>query len=372
MHWIPRFRHTQSRGLKLTCSGNSPIRFTMGIRLLGFCSLVTVMTPVSAWPCLWIEGTTLEGAMTARLPSSFDRPGPPLAWKDHPDAGIGNDARLLKSVMRMQPSTARSEGAFTVDLKKFPPDWVKGTDEALEPIFRGDYGKARENLMALQAAHPENYYLCANLAVVCELAGEDAVALQWVEKAIQLKPDAHFGTEWMHAAVLRAKLALGQDPAWLEKNTLTGIPLGELPRNFRLADGSKILTLRDIEAALVAHAVPRLLFVKPQDRIAAAMLFELARVEARITSVEVGLEMLGLAETYGKTGTEILREEWKEILPGALRRFFRSYGGDPAMYVFLFVSGMFLLALVMLIRGRLRLRRIRSALSAKWEALPGR
>lgn len=279
-------------------------------------------------------------------------------------------AAHLAKVVTMKPADLIGSGVEAGPRRQLPPDWVEGTDKAVEPVFRGDFSVARDNLLALLTANPDNYYIQANLAVACELAGDDAGALQWVEKAISAKPGAHEGTEWMHAAVLRAKLALVRDPAWLETHRISGIPSGEFGEDFTLADGPSILLgLADIRAALAAHAVPRLLFVKPQDKIAAALLFELARVEARLSSVEAGLGMLALSETYGKTGIGSWRERWLAVKPGPLRSWFLNRGGDNVMHVTFFSGGLILLTAVMLILRRRQLKKKRAASAAKLEAL---
>jgi tetratricopeptide (TPR) repeat protein len=219
------------------------------------------------------------------------------------------NAEILRIVAALPPEKVLegdSEGTV-------PEDWPPKLSDAVKPIFTGDYKKAAEMLAALNAKRPDNYYICANLAVTSELSGNDAAALKWVEKAMRIKPDAHYKTEWMHAAVLRAKLALAKDPTWLDTHTISGIPLGDVPADFVLTQGKRRITLKEIQGALYAHVIPRLLLVKGQDRIVAAMLTELARIEARTISVESGTAMLALAAEHGATNTELIIKGWQAL-----------------------------------------------------------
>jgi hypothetical protein len=265
--------------------------------------------------CLWIHGTTLEGSLIEvegrAYPFSAAAPLAEGELMSNETARARNHAEFLRVVAAMPPAQVLELSGQRVD---FPPDWPPELNAAVKPIFAGDFNKSAELLAALNTKYPDNYYVCANLAVTSELAGNDAEALRWVEKAMQLKSNAHYGTEWMHAAVLRAKLALAKDPAWLETHTISGIPLGEVPAGFSLTEDTRTIELADVQKALVAHLVPRMLLVKGPDRIVAALLTELARVEARATAVESGVAMLQLAAEHGAANTALLQKEWEGLV----------------------------------------------------------
>jgi len=117
-------------------------------------------------------------------------------------------------------------------------------------------------------------------------------------------------------------------------------------------DGPRWLTLKEIHQALPAHAVPRLLFVKPQDRIAAAMLTELARVEVRVTSIEAGLAMLSLAEEYGAQGTGLQRTAWEQKIPSEFMKSVHQW--RYALWATAFMIGCISLAVIRSRRPQLR------------------
>jgi hypothetical protein len=262
--------------------------------------------------CIWIDATTLEGKFISVGGAAPASGGPPLAGgvlMTSETFRATNHSEVFRVIAAMPPEQVLE---LSTELQDPPPDWPAELNDAVRPIFTGDFKKSAEMLAALNVKYPSNYYVCANLGVTSELTGNDTEALQWVEKAMQIKPDAHYGTEWMHAAVLRAKIAITKDPAWLEKHTISGIPPGEVPAGFFLSEGARRIELREIQDALVAHLIPRLLLVKGQDRIVAALLTELARVEARASSVEAGIGMLQLAAEHGAANTGPLLKDWEK------------------------------------------------------------
>jgi hypothetical protein len=320
----------------------SPVKVKLGGRswLRGWlCGLMVLLVFCGAGrACLWINGTTLEGNLTRTGGPNFAAGAWPLAEGGiftRETAHAQSHAEFLRAVAAMPLAKVLD---LSREMTEVPADWPPELNAAVEPIFAGEISTSAEMLAALHAKYPDNYYVCANLAVTSELAGNDAEALQWVEKALRIKPDAHSGTEWMHAAVLRAKLALAKDPAWLETRTISGIPPGEVPADFSLTEGPRKIELEEIQHALLAHLVPRILFVKGPDRIVAAMLTELARVEARADSVEAGIAMLKIAAEHGAVNTGPLLKEW-EWLVTRRKMLYWWKGLDPGWWLLLAVAG---------------------------------
>jgi tetratricopeptide (TPR) repeat protein len=276
-----------------------------------------------AGACIWYDGTTLEGNFTRTEPARKLSTGALL--KEEPAYIPGNrfrfSAEQLRAAIAFKPEEFLSFYTYT---DKLPPGWPEGMDEAVRLIFAGKAAEAVTRLTELDRATPDNYWICANLGAACELSGDLPAALRWVEKALTINPGAHEGTEWMHAAVIRARLALEKDPAWLETHTVSGIPIeGDVPRDFDLTERGRHYTLNDIHRALMAHTFTRLIFVKPKDAVAAALLTELARVEARLIAMENGIALLGLAKEYG-AGTADLSSRWEALKPGPLVAWFRK------------------------------------------------
>lgn len=288
-------------------------------RILPAALMVLFLKATSAPACLWYEGTTLEGHLRSVA-----------GHQSLPEAGLPIQGRILYFPVEDPHAAKPVRGSFVPHLRwvlgaspaaligvhlpkqrSGPSDWPSGLDDAIRPVFEGKPADAEARLRKLLESHPENYFICADLAVVLELQARPAEALVWVNKAIQMRPDAHSGTEWIHAAFLKARIAIAENPDWLDTHTVSGIPVsGDIPKDLTLRSGDRVLDLEKIHESILAHAIPRMLFVKGTDELTGAMLAELARVEAQLISVEAGLDMLKFASEMGAQNTESLQKDW--------------------------------------------------------------
>lgn len=296
-----------------------------------------------AGACIWYDGTTLEGNLTKTDPSP-KLPAGSLMKEHlvHIQSWERYSADHLRAAISFKPEDLLERNDRPDEL---PPGWPEGMDDAVRLIFAGKAAEAVTRLTDLDRKVPENYWISANLAAACELSGDLPAAQRWVEKALAINPGAHEGTEWMHANVIRARLALEKDPAWLKTHTISGIPVeGDLPSGFTLTEAGQTHSLEDVHRALMAHTFARLIFVKPQDTVAASLLTELARVEARLIAMENGMALLTLAEEYGATGTGETRRRWQAMQPGPLRLWFQK---NPKMIAVTGVSSFLILLAVL-------------------------
>jgi hypothetical protein len=290
-------------------------------RLLFYVVLALAVAATGVRACIWYQGTTLEGGFT-QTDGAGPVAGSALLGERTVFMGMKeNTAAILRAAMTGTPASM----LHAIPRLGLPVGWPEGMDAAVELLFSGDAPGAVAKLTELDRRLPDNYWICANLGAACELSGDVPAALRWVEKAMAINPGAHEGTEWMHAAVLKARLALAADPAWLQTHTISGLPQGDVPAGFTISRGSLTLSLEDIRRALTAHTFARLLFVKPHDAIAAALLTELALVEARVRSVEDGTALLDLADAYGGQGSDAIRSRWNSLKPGLLRTYFHQH-----------------------------------------------
>lgn len=300
------------------------------LRLLAFSGLLIFAGRVPVRAGVWIRGTTMEGLITEKesrgfsaLPAPFG--GFPALTEFKPSTAAGY-AGLLKAMTGRRPAdffgdaVNRPAGGGAALAGPSHSGWPEGLNRAVEPLFHGRPEEARLALEILNAGQPDNYFILSSLAVAEEFCGRDRQALEKVETALRLNPNAQSGgAEWMHAAVLRAKNALAADPAWLEQHTISGIPRDHLPAGFVIQDGPRTLSLEEVHEGLMAHAAVRMLLVKPTDRVTAALLKELARVQARWWMAEGGLAVLDVADEYGARDTAPLRSAWTSAITDPYR-----------------------------------------------------
>jgi tetratricopeptide (TPR) repeat protein len=109
------------------------------------------------------------------------------------------------------------------DLKKiptYPSD--EQSDIAVNLAYLGRYDEALYILRRLQISHPNDYNIAANLGTTYELVGKNDSALLFIKKGMQLNPDSHEGTEWVHVKILEAKLKMANNPNWINSNSVLG------------------------------------------------------------------------------------------------------------------------------------------------------
>jgi hypothetical protein len=68
--------------------------------------------------------------------------------------------------------------------------------------------EAKLVLEDLYKSYPNEYNIVANLGTVYELSGQNKLALTYIEKAVALDSDSHYGSEWIHINILKQKCNL--------------------------------------------------------------------------------------------------------------------------------------------------------------------
>jgi tetratricopeptide (TPR) repeat protein len=116
-----------------------------------------------------------------------------------------------------------------------------------------DQGRATEAVKLLEDAvqrWPKQYSLASNLGTAYELTGNNEQALRWVKRGMELRPSSHFGTEWLHVEILKAKQEIAKDADWLKTHSV--IDLEKTPRSkarlalrYQLKERSKLVPAPD-------------------------------------------------------------------------------------------------------------------------------
>ena len=140
----------------------------------------------------------------------------------------------------------------------------------------------------------------ANLATACELTGDDGKALAWVRKGIERNPKADGGTEWLHARILEAKLALKDNPKWLESHSVLG------PRDSSwqveisvVGNRGEPLSPKQVKTALIYQLRERLQFTSPPDAIVGSLLLDLGELlSGDLSEVGGAYDVFKLAGDY--------------------------------------------------------------------------
>lgn len=166
------------------------------------------------------------------------------------------------------------------------------SDKGAILIYLGRYDEAIALYRGLLREGWREYTLHSNLGTAFELIGENDSALFHIKRSLELNPDSHEGSEWIHVRILEFKIAAskGKSPA-----SILGIGFGQgaIPSK---PSGQDLALLRK---HLRVQLRERMTFVKPEDAIVGELLFDLGNVQALISSLECALDMYRQAEQYG-------------------------------------------------------------------------
>ena len=183
-------------------------------------------------------------------------------------------------------------------------DYQSRNDYAVAILHLGQTAQALPIFEALERERPGVYQTAANLGTAYELAGRNADALRWIREGIKRNPHSHEGTEWLHAAILEAKLAQARDPNWLATHSVLGLDFGSnarptMPKSLPKGNDGKPVTASALQSALFYQLMERRQFVNPPEAIVGDLFFDWANFTALTSSLENAVEMYDESLRFG-------------------------------------------------------------------------
>ncbi len=140
-------------------------------------------------------------------------------------------------------------------------------------MYQGKYQEAKHVFWNIEAAKPNLYNTAANLGTICELLGQNDSALVWIQKAIALNPQSHYGSEWIHVKILEAKINAKQDTSYFQTHSIWGLDFGTDAAPKRIP-GDREKYERD----LMYQLTERMTFIHHADPIMAQLIFDLGNL----------------------------------------------------------------------------------------------
>ncbi|MFT5819362.1 MAG: tetratricopeptide (TPR) repeat protein [Crocinitomix sp.] len=243
--------------------------------LLFILSLLIVFNGIA---CLNESGTNLDGEITElRKDIIFNRP-----------INFPGQDRIDEKLIELNERLSKSE--------KANKDYIH-TDISVYMIYNGDYQEAIDYLHENVIIKASNYSFCSNIGVAHELVGNLDSALYWTQKGLNLNPDSHNNSEWIHIKILEAEIALSKDKNWLKNHDIFDIPLSKdsIPTLF-----TEELTAHKFFYASSFQLHERSYFVKPenQDPVFARLILLHADAVARDQDTRACIRTYGLAAQY--------------------------------------------------------------------------
>ncbi|MBS0203470.1 MAG: tetratricopeptide repeat protein [Planctomycetes bacterium] len=263
-------------------------------RLASSIAVLATLAIADARACINEYGTSVDGSVKARSHIHGSVPGSLPVNADY----------YRKQVKSLSPRLAHS------------PTHEELSDLAVAYLYLGKTDRAIELLVQAEAQKPNEYVIASNLGTAYELAGRNVEALKWIEEGIRLNPGSHDGSEWIHANLLRAKIAMKDDPEWIRSNSVTGLHFGNGP----IPDFDATLSRPNcpkspevITSHLWHQLSERRKFIPGPDPIVAALMFDLANATALSDTVEDALPIYVAARDLGYDDTVLLNKRFGEL-----------------------------------------------------------
>jgi tetratricopeptide (TPR) repeat protein len=245
-------------------------------------AVLTAAVPV--WACINTYGTDLQG----KAVQSVFEAGDLVAYLKKPRT---TDWREQKAKLGRNLDRASLE---------------QRNDYAAALLHLGEIQPALQILLRIEKERPGRYATATNLGTAYELAGQNEHALSWIRAGIVRNPRSHGGTEWLHVAILEAKLALAKDPAWLRTHSVLGVDFGtaavpKMPARLQLDAESTL-------SAIHIQLLERLQFVPPPDAVVGDLLFDYGNLQMLIGTVENAAALYDMALQYGTPRAALARQ----------------------------------------------------------------
>jgi tetratricopeptide (TPR) repeat protein len=165
------------------------------------------------------------------------------------------------------------------------------SDYAAALTYLGDYQKAKLIYEEIEQLSPNLYTTASNLGTIYELIGKPDSAIVWIKKSMNLNPDSHKGSEWIHIKILEFKLSGNKD----FNKSILGLYFG----NKQLPSNPNAYDLEELSDHIWHQLRERTTFVKPVNEIVGSLYFDLGNVLAQTTDVQAALESYEAAKEYG-------------------------------------------------------------------------
>ncbi|NII23880.1 tetratricopeptide repeat protein [Pseudoflavitalea sp. X16] len=262
----------------------------------------TLLSPILSWACINEYYRTEPPFVNNQLDLSailYSEGHTYPYWKN----GFQDDIVMLQ----------RRDSLLSVGLSKL--DYKSLSDYAAFELRIGDRKKAVEILEQLYEQHPNEYNIVANLGTAYEVTGNNEKALALLKKAVQINPQSHYGSEWIHVRILEQKIAR-KDYDKIINLGIQDFSQWIIDKQYRFPRDADSLKM---QIAYQLHE--RIAFIPPPDDIVGQLVLDFADIVAKTAeSRDKAIPFYEYAEHYGSSlqktvaaRKQVLKEEKKEV-----------------------------------------------------------
>jgi hypothetical protein len=185
--------------------------------------------------------------------------------------------------------------------------------DAIDLIYQGSHQNALKLLHEVEDESPGRSDVAFNLGTAYELAGDNRNALKWINQGIARNRHSLGGTEWLHVAILEAKIEAAKHPERPLRNHIISMP-DVLTADSEIKVGGRSYWTQSVSGALYHQLLERLEFVKPKDPFVGDLLYSYAMIEGKLgaegneLAFENALALLQMAREYGFPDEALLQK----------------------------------------------------------------
>lgn len=137
--------------------------------------------------------------------------------------------KLKQQITDYDSKYSRTDSA-TYPLKSLGKDKAL-SNKALALMKLGKVSQAKNILVDLVLRNPKEYSMVANLGTAYELSGELDSALKYISKGLTINSKSHYGSEWIHVELLKAKIKRKRSRYHIIKNSILSDEILESKRD---------------------------------------------------------------------------------------------------------------------------------------------
>lgn len=174
------------------------------------------------------------------------------------------------------------------------------SDKGYLLIVQRKYDEALKLYLNIERIKTNRYSTASNLGTLYELMGENQKAYNWIKKSIEINPESHNGSEWLHLKILESKIKnLSNLSGHFLINTnfgTTGLPQTKLSKE----------EIDKLAKEIYFQVNERISFIEPKDDIISILLFELGNLVQLKGEHENAVRIYTSARKYGFDGDLIV------------------------------------------------------------------
>jgi tetratricopeptide (TPR) repeat protein len=181
------------------------------------------------------------------------------------------DTVIQAALSQDRPELAEKTVADLEKAHAAKPTIENSNDLGVARLLTGKLDEAIALFRETEQKYPGNARVAANLGTALEFKGANEEALTWIREGVKRDATEHQGSEWLHARILDAKIALAKDPEWLGKNHVLDLDFGkgEIPAAPEIlpVEQGRIKGAQQLLDQIKYQLDERTKFVKPPDPI---------------------------------------------------------------------------------------------------------